>query len=1329
MKNSIKALITITAILTVAAAMSVGCLAFDNTSNTQSMNELRQRADAYYEKVSGATTNAETCTYNAVKVYIDRIDALRQITERDTSEEMELERQRGEAIGILSWIYFFHIEGAEEFTAEDLEAIGAEYEEQREVIDKAERDFFEGNGVTASYSRMLVEIYTRRLEGLRSNDNGNGLVNGIVDQCQRQVQSRCAYSESFGEDAENCRIYYAEVLAKVTLQTMRDITIEELRGAVESIYPDTEFDLNEQGTYAAFFAAINDPAMLEAYIDGEIGDGEVYGRLNEALYTEVSSALRLPDTCGEYKREYHALLDRTVLGRVTEAAQKSPAEQVRIGDIFSGYALGLLQAEAKDELTDFAEKIGRDPALDIVLLEYTGGGDKKGIIDNTADKDQVETELTAGKMRCVWYDTYRMALVSIAEYLGDGSDKAREARVLYYNADAKIKSGEVPQGGSINERLAAEIAEMNAVVDKAEAEKFTKDHSEIIEKTEIDAGDKDALITALRQADLLSKGAQSFITDVISSLEEKYKGAVSGEINALVRADGTQTIGNKAAYRLRSLVLGLSIRDGSGKLAASLMIGKADLLLEKAEYIGALLDIYCLEYLDGGDEYFGSETEAVVSEGVERLIDASDRSEKQITESYILKVKRAASLEAIYSAAEGYREIGTIPQILKSAKEELEGRATAELIGAYREEKLAQIREVIRSYELHFADESIKERISELLAKAEAYKYISADRRGELKAELEVLRTSGEEKLRASADGSAVKQSLKEILTALSELEARADNEELFACLSYVRSEISNAAGKAEYYTAENYAKILSCLDTYEAELKKASGIEEYLDILSRALSGIGEVEDLLDTAKREGAEQLALIYGRLMNRSHCYSAEGLAELQEIYTHSVTELAALDLMPTEYERAYRFTEERIELMRGVRLSVIYTPDGVLAEDAHHAYPKDHDLTEKGYIGSVSSGGGIRSDAQLSVMGIDAGQVFELLKKAIREKRVFSEGGAVSGRIIRALRRGEPLLGLDVSLSPVSANNGKYRVSVLLPEGVAAYGILGVVAVRADGGIEFFDASFEGSLLEFEASDLSEYYVIGNGSIDLLPLIVCLSVIVVCELCALAVLIIRRRRYKNTAYGIIPIFALASVYRPAGGNVIAVILGVAAAGLLASISYLVYLEIMEARRRKREAEHSREKALVRAAQTTCPIEKDERGETDGRTYEIMASVSAEDAERLMSDTDAVSLQKQGADGYEDTEIYYGDKKSEINIDIIARNFSEGDTVTLNSLKEKRLIPQSAGRVKILAGGTLDKRLRVVAQDFSDAALKMILLTGGEAIVTYSSNEQSKKRKNK
>lgn len=73
-----------------------------------------------------------------------------------------------------------------------------------------------------------------------------------------------------------------------------------------------------------------------------------------------------------------------------------------------------------------------------------------------------------------------------------------------------------------------------------------------------------------------------------------------------------------------------------------------------------------------------------------------------------------------------------------------------------------------------------------------------------------------------------------------------------------------------------------------------------------------------------------------------------------------------------------------------------------------------------------------------------------------------------------------------------------------------------------------------------------------------------------------------------------------------------------------------------------------------------------------------------------------------------------KKCIINIDVLSEQFASGDTVDLQTLKDKDLIPQKADYVKILARGVLDKSLKVEAQDFSVDAVKMIILTGGHAI---------------
>ena len=72
------------------------------------------------------------------------------------------------------------------------------------------------------------------------------------------------------------------------------------------------------------------------------------------------------------------------------------------------------------------------------------------------------------------------------------------------------------------------------------------------------------------------------------------------------------------------------------------------------------------------------------------------------------------------------------------------------------------------------------------------------------------------------------------------------------------------------------------------------------------------------------------------------------------------------------------------------------------------------------------------------------------------------------------------------------------------------------------------------------------------------------------------------------------------------------------------------------------------------------------------------------------------------------------KAIINIDTLSLHFENGDTVTLDALKEKKLIPPKTDYIKVLAHGKLDKQLTVEAQDYSIDAVKMIILTGGKAI---------------
>ncbi len=102
-----------------------------------------------------------------------------------------------------------------------------------------------------------------------------------------------------------------------------------------------------------------------------------------------------------------------------------------------------------------------------------------------------------------------------------------------------------------------------------------------------------------------------------------------------------------------------------------------------------------------------------------------------------------------------------------------------------------------------------------------------------------------------------------------------------------------------------------------------------------------------------------------------------------------------------------------------------------------------------------------------------------------------------------------------------------------------------------------------------------------------------------------------------------------------------------------------------------------------------------------------NVSVQEAKELVSDAAAsvlVTGRKHRKTG----------KKFAVNIDTLSDRYNEGDTVDINDLKAKGIVPKSANQVKILARGMLNKPLIVVADDFSVDAIKMIVLTGGEAL---------------
>ena len=153
----------------------------------------------------------------------------------------------------------------------------------------------------------------------------------------------------------------------------------------------------------------------------------------------------------------------------------------------------------------------------------------------------------------------------------------------------------------------------------------------------------------------------------------------------------------------------------------------------------------------------------------------------------------------------------------------------------------------------------------------------------------------------------------------------------------------------------------------------------------------------------------------------------------------------------------------------------------------------------------------------------------------------------------------------------------------------------------------------------------------------------------------------------------------------------------------------------------------------AAEPEAEVQERERDEieednisTEEESPDVDFEVDAEKADTLISDSLAKSLIKR------EGEMVFtsGSEKGIVNIDVLNKNFASGERVDINSLKEKGILGEDVAYYKVLAGGKINKPLSVYANDFSLTAVKMIALTGGEAIkiVTFKDKTKNEKDKN-
>ena len=111
----------------------------------------------------------------------------------------------------------------------------------------------------------------------------------------------------------------------------------------------------------------------------------------------------------------------------------------------------------------------------------------------------------------------------------------------------------------------------------------------------------------------------------------------------------------------------------------------------------------------------------------------------------------------------------------------------------------------------------------------------------------------------------------------------------------------------------------------------------------------------------------------------------------------------------------------------------------------------------------------------------------------------------------------------------------------------------------------------------------------------------------------------------------------------------------------------------------------------------------------KSSDIRQSVTAVEVDTLMQD-EVAEILIESLGGISDRT-----RTGIVNIDTLSKTFRDGETVTLAEVKKRvKGFDKKITYLKVLARGTLDKKLTVEADNFSLQAAKMIILTGGKAV---------------
>lgn len=1342
------AFLMLSAFLLVHIGAAEGSTLYDQNKNLQSEKYtllMKLKTDNIATPV-GAGVN------NYIQVYDEKLNNIdTAILQTEAAKGLiELYYQQGCAANRVAWIYFTY---ADLFKGEAKAAVDKVHSELQAEIAQA-TDAADLEELTSlSYNnkglcaRMYVASFEQKLlslleegdsEAVRTIVTGeNGAIKAIT-KCTKVTEST-QYDE-----------IYAKAKEDVTIQRNRDKAAKELIEVIGILYPDGNPEDHE--TAKITVAELNLPETKTARKMNAIAHGAVTTLLQQ-----------IQVNVGEYTGAYIDRLYSLLNDRINRADEAD--EIAEIVPIFKDFDLDFAKAQAKDALVIHVSdcEYREDAEILSLLAEYNS---YNGVFDGCNAVETVAFELERAKIRADLYGEYVKDLSVVEGWIG----KTELSNDLYDEYDfAKYRITRVDRDaeGAMNvckNEYDKGVRAMAELVVEAEVRAYEPKHAEILEKSvsQVTNADKAAILAAIKDMYELSDGAQKIFEDMRTpdDLADKYVAVTKKEIDLI--------LGNKTALRRDNAY---ALKDTADVLSAE---GKADNLeklthdadaaLMKAIEIDNVLDRY--DEIANGEAYKSfsdanklalekiarEATEAIVtSQGNEgQLIGMREDAKTALNRQEGYSVIDVAATEKSGLADETQAAINKLSEDAKQAIREETNAANIKKLteAAVFDIKQEQDLEVLRA-EADAAVDAVNG--MDVLTDVQKKDYVD---------KIQVYVGEQSERIRNAKTAEAhadevdsFRLHLKDYLEA-----ANAENER---CRAEKKQEASDAVREAHRNTVGKIDGLAYLTDQERGSLKQAADLT-----LSEGLREISNAHSPTEIAMEENG--VTSTFAWIVEQGEQQN-EDAGDVQRSESNRRIKNKAGELLEQIGEKQYLTDEQRMALEQDVENAVIDFAGALSSVQGTQALEEAEAAAEV-VLGDVSA----RCDAQ-DLEGAKAFALDQIKRKADENDAIIhkfrflgtpekeelkAQNAALledgTDRICVCENTGDTLDELAEILEEMDnyAAEAKVQendacVAALMPFIIAlaiAFGIetvallvLFIVYKKKATGLNCLTVFLAPALMP---APLAWTLTVLLGLLDLVFAV--LIVYLIIKLCRIP----REEAVEEEPEEVpeeLPEEAEESEKileeEPEFYETEAVETGV----VVASPRGMIIVSDGEEERieepegpaalgakpdRKALSGRGERPALGEGKQhTTLPVlkfsdlfapkaklpiepKKQMVYLLPAAKIEHLQSVTVEEADRLISDEEAFSYEETNV---EDTEVYTGTKKATVNVDLISRTFSNGDLVSLNTLKEKGLISQKVGHVKILGKGTLDKSLTVKAQNFSASAVKMIVLTGGSAIL--------------